>query len=61
MRDGGDTAWVEVPTDRLGQAVAARKAVEDAVPGAGDRRVTLDLEGRRSGHLNADLALALGR
>jgi uncharacterized protein len=49
------TARVEVPVDRLGDAVAARDAVVAAVRGAGYERVTLDLDGLRSGNLNADL------
>ncbi|HEX7135591.1 MAG TPA: ATP-dependent sacrificial sulfur transferase LarE [Iamia sp.] len=49
------TARVEVPVDRLADAVAARDAVAAAVRGAGYERVTLDLDGLRSGNLNADL------
>jgi uncharacterized protein len=49
------TARVEVPVDRLADAVAARDAVVAAVRGAGYERVTLDLDGLRSGNLNADL------
>jgi pyridinium-3,5-biscarboxylic acid mononucleotide sulfurtransferase len=50
------TARVEVPLDRLAAVVAARAAVVDAVRTAGYERVTLDLDGLRSGNLNADLA-----
>jgi hypothetical protein len=35
--------------------VAARETVAAAVRGAGYERVTLDLDGLRSGNLNADL------
>jgi len=49
------TARVEVPVARLAEAVAARQAVIAAVRGAGYERVTLDLDGLRSGNLNADL------
>lgn len=55
VRDGGDTARVEVPVDDLAAVVAQRDAVVAAVRRAGYRRVTLDLEGLRSGNLNADL------
>jgi len=49
------TARVEVPVARLADAVAAREAVVASVRGAGYERVTLDLDGLRSGNLNADL------
>jgi uncharacterized protein len=49
------TARVEVPVERLADVVAAGDAVVDAVRAAGYDRVTLDLEGLRSGNLNADL------
>jgi uncharacterized protein len=49
------TARLEVPLDRLAAVVAAREAVVTAVRGAGYDRVTLDLDGLRSGNLNADL------
>jgi uncharacterized protein len=49
------TARVEVPLDRLGDVVAARDSVIEAVRSAGYERVTLDLEGLRSGNLNTDL------
>lgn len=55
-RHYGDTARIEVPLDALGDVVARRDAVVAAVQAAGYRRVTLDLEGLRSGNLNADLA-----
>lgn len=55
VRHADDTARVEVPTERLADAVAAHAAIVEAVKAAGYRRVTLDLEGLRSGNLNADL------
>ena len=55
VRDGGDTARVEVPVDDLPAVVARRQAVVDAVRAAGYARITLDLEGLRSGNLNDDL------
>lgn len=55
VRHGSTTARVEVPLDRLADAVARRAAVVQAVRAAGYRRVTLDLEGLRSGNLNDDL------
>lgn len=50
------TARVEVPIDRLDDVLAGRAAVVEAVRAAGYDRVTLDLEGLRSGNLNADLS-----
>jgi pyridinium-3,5-biscarboxylic acid mononucleotide sulfurtransferase len=55
VRHYGDTARIEVPVDRLADAVAARTGVVAAVQDAGYRYVTLDLEGLRSGNLNAAL------
>lgn len=55
VRDVGDTARIEVPLDCLGPLVAAQPQVVEALRAAGYRRVTLDLEGLRSGNLNADL------
>jgi uncharacterized protein len=49
------TARIEVPLDRLADAVAGREAIVAAVRAAGYERVTLDLDGLRSGNLNADL------
>jgi pyridinium-3,5-biscarboxylic acid mononucleotide sulfurtransferase len=57
VRHYGDTARLEVPLDRLADVVAQRDDVVSAVQAAGYRYVTLDLEGLRSGNLNA----ALGR
>lgn len=55
VRHTASTARVEVPLDRLADAVARHADVVAAVKGAGYRRVTLDLEGLRSGNLNDDL------
>jgi uncharacterized protein len=58
IRHYGDTARLEVPLDRLAEVVALREEVVGAVRAAGYRYVTLDLEGLRSGNLNAALGLA---
>jgi uncharacterized protein len=58
VRHYDDTARLEVPLDRLGDVVALRVEVVAAVRAAGYRYVTLDLEGLRSGNLNAALGLA---
>ena len=55
VRHLGDTARIEVPIDDLPAVLAERAAVVDAVHAAGYRYVTLDLEGLRSGNLNAAL------
>lgn len=55
VRHDERTARIEVPVDRLVDVVENRVAVVDAVRAAGYRRVTLDLEGLRSGNLNEDL------
>jgi len=55
VRHYGETARLEVPVDRLTEVVARRDEVVAAVAGAGFRYVTLDLEGLRSGNLNAAL------
>jgi uncharacterized protein len=46
-----------VPVADLDRVLARRDAVVDAVRSAGYRYVTLDLEGLRSGNLNAALDL----
>ncbi|MGH9289389.1 MAG: ATP-dependent sacrificial sulfur transferase LarE [Acidimicrobiales bacterium] len=58
VRHYGDTARLEVPLDRLADVVALREEVVAAVQSAGYRYVTLDLEGLRSGNLNAALDIA---
>jgi uncharacterized protein len=56
VRHYGDLARLEVPVAELPAAVARRDEVIAAVQAAGYRYVTLDLEGFRSGNLNAALA-----
>jgi len=55
VRHHGDVARVELPLEELDAALARRDEVVAAVRGAGYRYVTLDLEGLRSGNLNAAL------
>ena len=61
VRHYGDLARVELPTVDLERAVVLREQVVQAVRAAGYRYVTLDLEGLRSGNLNAALGLELAR
>jgi uncharacterized protein len=58
VRHYGDTARIEVPLEELAALVDQREAVVAAVKGAGYTYVTLDLEGLRSGNLNAALGSA---
>jgi uncharacterized protein len=60
VRHYGDTARVEVALEELGHLLGQREAVVAAVKAAGYRYVTLDLEGLRSGNLNASLAAGNG-
>lgn len=53
VRHYGDLARIELGEHELERAVANRGAIVDAVHRAGYRYVTLDLEGLRSGNLNA--------
>lgn len=55
VRHYGDTARLEVPLDDLTVVLDRREAIVAAVHRAGYRYVTLDLEGLRSGNLNAAL------
>lgn len=55
VRHYRDTARLEVPLDRLADVLARRQDVVDAVHAVGYRYVTLDLDGLRSGNLNAAL------
>ena len=55
VRHYDDTARIEVPVAHLDAVIDQRVAVVDAVQAAGYRYVTLDLEGLRSGNLNAAL------
>lgn len=55
VRHYDDVARIEVPTEDLDRVVARREQVIEVVRDAGYRYVTLDLEGLRSGNLNAAL------
>ncbi|MDX6659860.1 MAG: pyridinium-3,5-biscarboxylic acid mononucleotide sulfurtransferase [Solirubrobacteraceae bacterium] len=55
VRHYGDLARLEISLDELDTVLARRDAVVAAVQAAGYRYVTLDLEGFRSGNLNAAL------
>lgn len=55
VRHYGDLARIEVPVADLARVVERRDVVVDAVRAAGYSYVTLDLEGLRSGNLNAAL------
>ena len=57
VRHYGETARVEVPLEDLGRllAVGVRERVVEGLKAAGYERVTVDLEGFRSGSLNQDL------
>ncbi len=55
VRHYGDLARVELPLEHLQRALEQREEVVEAVRAAGYRYVTLDLEGLRSGNLNASL------
>jgi pyridinium-3,5-biscarboxylic acid mononucleotide sulfurtransferase len=55
VRHYGDVARIEVPLADLPRVLDAREAVVAAVHGAGYHYVTVDLEGLRSGNLNAAL------
>ncbi len=58
VRHYGDLARIELAGDEVDRAVAERVDVVEAVKGAGYRYVTLDLEGFRSGNLNAAVSSA---
>ena len=55
VRHYGDTARIEVPLDRLSDVIIDRQEVVEAIKASGYSYVTLDLEGFRSGNLNAAL------
>lgn len=55
VRHHGDVARIEVPPDRLEDVMAQRETVIEAVRSAGYTFVALDLEGYRTGSLNAAL------
>ena len=56
VRHYGETARIEVEQSDLVRAISERMAVIEAVKAAGYRYVTVDLEGFRSGNLNAGVA-----
>ncbi|MHB8681698.1 MAG: ATP-dependent sacrificial sulfur transferase LarE [Acidimicrobiales bacterium] len=58
VRHYGDVARLELDPADLSEAVARRRELVEAVRGAGYAYVTLDLEGFRSGNLNAALSAA---
>jgi uncharacterized protein len=60
VRHYGDLARIELPLADLERALSCRDQVVTAVRSAGYRYVTLDLEGLRSGNLNAALNLVPG-
>ena len=60
VRHYDDTARIEVELDALPVVLERRDTVVAAVRSAGYRYVTLDLEGFRSGNLNAALGTASG-
>lgn len=55
VRHYDDTARIEVPLSAINDLIERRGEVVDAVSACGYRYVTLDLEGLRSGNLNAAL------
>lgn len=55
VRHYGDLARLEFAAEDIDRAVAERRQIIEAVRGAGYRYVTVDLEGLRSGNLNAAL------
>ncbi len=55
VRHYGDTARIEIDLDHLTEVIEARQQIVAGVRAAGYRYVTLDLEGFRSGNLNAAL------
>lgn len=56
VRHYDDTARIEVEIDVLPELIARRSEIVEAVGACGYRYVTVDLEGFRSGNLNAALA-----
>ena len=55
VRHYGDTARLEVPLDQLSAVLSRRDEVVELIKAAGFAYVTLDLDGLRSGNLNAAL------
>ncbi len=60
VRHYGDTARIEVPLGDLGALLERREEVVAVVKDGGYRYVTVDLEGLRSGNLNAALSQPAG-
>ena len=56
VRHYGDTARLELGADEMAQALEHRTLIVSALKQAGYTYVTLDLEGFRSGNLNAALS-----
>lgn len=56
VRHYGELARLEIPVAELETVLRRREEIVEAVRGAGYRYVTLDLEGFRSGNLNAALS-----
>ncbi len=52
VRHHGELARIELPLDRIDEALTRRPDVVDAVRAAGYRWVSIDLDGLRSGNLN---------
>ncbi len=52
VRHHGELARIELPLDRVDEAIARRVEVADVVRAAGYRWVSVDLDGLRSGNLN---------
>lgn len=52
VRHHGELARVELPLDRIDEAVGQREGITEVVRAAGYRWVSLDLDGLRSGNLN---------
>ena len=57
VRHYGETARVEVPQNQLGDLLARKGEVVQAVKAAGYLYVTVDLEGLRSGNLNTGIEI----
>ena len=55
VRHHKDVARLEVPSDRLAEAVVSASAIVEAVKAAGYQYVALDLEGYRAGSMNEGL------
>ncbi|MBA3430749.1 MAG: ATP-dependent sacrificial sulfur transferase LarE [Actinobacteria bacterium] len=56
VRDHGDIARIEVPSEAIEAAVARRAEISEGLRSLGFRYVTIDLDGFRSGSMNAVLS-----